>query len=39
MLGRINFQMDHLKISETFSIIIYPKMSNIKLIVNRAYNH
>ena len=31
--------MAHLKISDTFSIIIYPQMSNIKFIVNRTYGH
>ena len=31
--------MAHLKISATFSIIIYPPMSNTKLVVNRAYGH
>ena len=31
--------MAHLKISDTFSIIIYSQMSNMKLIVNTAYVH
>ena len=31
--------MAHLKISDTFSIIIYPQMSNIKLNVKGAYGH